>query len=202
MKLEEQVKQLVVKVVQELYAQSIDENIVKIDKTPSEFQGELTVVIFPFVKISRKNPEITAKEIGEALQNRSEIIESFNVVKGFLNISFTETYWLSVLKQISNTTNFGEKRTSGKKYVLEYCGPNTNKPLHLGHVRNVLLGYSVANILMAAGHEVHKVNILNDRGIAICKSMVAYLRTGNGDTPASTRIKGDHFVGKYYVEYQ
>ena len=202
MKLEEQVKQLVVKVVQELYAQSIDENIVKIDKTPSEFQGELTVVIFPFVKISRKNPEITAKEIGEALQNRSEIIESFNVVKGFLNISFTETYWLSVLKQISNTTNFGEKRTSGKKYVLEYCGANTNKPLHLGHVRNVLLGYSVANILMAAGHEVHKVNILNDRGIAICKSMVAYLRTGNGDTPASTRIKGDHFVGKYYVEYQ
>jgi arginyl-tRNA synthetase len=202
MKLEEQVKQLVVKVVQELYAQSIDENIVKIDKTPSEFQGELTVVIFPFVKISRKNPEITAKEIGEALQNRSEIIESFNVVKGFLNISFTETYWLSVLKQISNTTNFGEKRTSGKKYVLEYCGPNTNKPLHLGHVRNVLLGYSVANILMAAGHEVHKVNILNDRGIAICKSMVAYLRTGNGDTPASTGIKGDHFVGKYYVEYQ
>ena len=202
MKLEEQVKQLVVKVVQELYAQSIDENIVKIDKTPSEFQGELTVVIFPFVKISRKNPEITAKEIGEALQNRSEIIESFNVVKGFLNISFTETYWLSVLKQISNTTNFGEKHTSGKKYVLEYCGPNTNKPLHLGHVRNVLLGYSVANILMAAGHEVHKVNILNDRGIAICKSMVAYLRTGNGDTPASTRIKGDHFVGKYYVEYQ
>ena len=202
MKLEEQVKQLVVKVVQELYAQSIDENIVKIDKTPSEFQGELTVVIFPFVKISRKNPEITAKEIGEALQNRSEIIESFNVVKGFLNISFTEIYWLSVLKQISNTTNFGEKRTSGKKYVLEYCGPNTNKPLHLGHVRNVLLGYSVANILMAAGHEVHKVNILNDRGIAICKSMVAYLRTGNGDTPASTRIKGDHFVGKYYVEYQ
>ncbi len=109
MKLEEQVKQLVVEVVQELYAQSIDENIVKIDKTPSEFQGELTVVIFPFVKISRKNPEITAKEIGEALQNRSEIIESFNVVKGFLNISFTETYWLSVLKQISNTTNFGEK---------------------------------------------------------------------------------------------
>ena len=202
MKLEEQVKQLVVKVVQELYAQSIDENIVKIDKTPSEFQGELTVVIFPFVKISRKNPEITAKEIGEALQNRSEIIESFNVVKGFLNISFTETYWLSVLKQISNTTNFGEKRTSGKKYVLEYCGPNTNKPLHLGHVRNVLLGYSVANILMAAGHEVHKVNILNDRGIAICKSMVAYLRTGNGDTPESTGIKGDHFVGKYYVEYQ
>ena len=202
MKLEEQVKQLVVKVVQELYAQSIDENIVKIDKTPSEFQGELTVVIFPFVKISRKNPEITAKEIGEALQNRSEIIESFNVVKGFLNISFTETYWLSVLKQISNTTNFGEKSASGKKYVLEYCGPNTNKPLHLGHVRNVLLGYSVANILMAAGHEVHKVNILNDRGIAICKSMVAYLRTGNGDTPASTRIKGDHFVGKYYVEYQ
>ena len=202
MKLEEQVKQLVVKVVQELYAQSIDENIVKIDKTPSEFQGELTVVIFPFVKISRKNPEITAKEIGEALQNRSEIIESFNVVKGFLNISFTETYWLSVLKQISNTTNFGEKRTSGKKYVLEYCGPNTNKPLHLGHVRNVLLGYSVANILMAAGHEVHKVNILNDRGIAICKSMVAYLRTGNGDTPSSTGIKGDHFVGKYYVEYQ
>ncbi len=202
MKLEEQVKQLVVEVVQELYAQTIDDAVVKIDKTPSEFQGELTVVIFPFVKISRKNPELTANEIGQALQNKTEIIESFNVVKGFLNLSFTEIYWLNVLKQIAGSTNFGEKPATGKKYVVEYCGPNTNKPLHLGHVRNVLLGYSVANILMAAGHEVHKVNILNDRGIAICKSMVAYKRIGNGETPTSTGIKGDHFVGKYYVEYQ
>ena len=202
MNLEAKLKQLVVEVVQELYAQTIDETIVKIDKTPSEFQGELTVVIFPFVKISRKSPELTANEIGQALTNRSEIIESFNVVKGFLNIAFTDLYWISVLKQISSAENYGELSPTGKKYVLEYCGPNTNKPLHLGHVRNVLLGYSVANILLAAGHEVHKVNILNDRGIAICKSMVAYLRVGNGETPASTGIKGDHFVGKYYVEYQ
>ncbi len=202
MNLEEQIKQLVVAVVNSLYQQQINVSIIKIDKTPSEFEGELTVVIFPFVKLSRKNPEITAQEIGAALIEKSNIITSFNVVKGFLNLVFTDAYWITQLKQISQDNNFGIAGKTGKKIVLEYCGPNTNKPLHLGHVRNVVLGYSTANILEAAGHDVHKVNILNDRGIAICKSMVAYVRNGEKDTPASTGIKGDHFVGNYYVKYQ
>jgi arginyl-tRNA synthetase len=196
-----QLKLDAVAVVNQLYNTQVDESIVKIDKTPPEFEGELTVVIFPFVKISRKSPEITAGEIGAALQQHNTDIVSFNVVKGFLNISFSDAYWLNVLRTIQQTADYGQLAPTGKKVVLEYCGPNTNKPLHLGHIRNVLLGYASANILSAAGHEVHKVNILNDRGIAICKSMVAYQRNGNGSTPASTGIKGDHFVGKYYIEY-
>ena len=201
MELIAQLKKDAVAVVNKLYNQQVDATIIKIDKTPPEFTGELTLVIFPFVKISKKNPEVTANEIGEALMSVNSTIAGFNVVKGFLNISFTDVYWSGVLQHIHNTKNYGILAATGKKVVLEYCGPNTNKPLHLGHVRNVLLGYAAANILAAAGHEVHKVNILNDRGIAICKSMVAYERNGNGSTPASTGIKGDHFVGNYYIEF-
>lgn len=201
MELIAQLKSEVVAVVNNLYNQQVESSIVKIDKTPQEFTGELTVVIFPFVKLSKKNPEITAQEIGAALKNGSKNIADFNVVKGFLNISFTDTYWIGVLQNIQRSVNYGLLPKTGKKVVLEYCGPNTNKPLHLGHIRNVLLGYATANILAAAGHTVHKVNILNDRGIAICKSMVAYLRNGNNSTPTSTGIKGDHFVGKYYIEF-
>lgn len=201
MELIAQLKSEVVAVVNNLYNQQVESSIVKIDKTPQEFTGELTVVIFPFVKLSKKNPEITAQEIGAALKNGSKNIADFNVVKGFLNISFTDTYWIGVLQNIQRSVNYGLLPKTGKKVVLEYCGPNTNKPLHLGHIRNVLLGYATANILAAAGHTVHKVNILNDRGIAICKSMVAYLRNGNNTTPTSTGIKGDHFVGKYYIEF-
>jgi arginyl-tRNA synthetase len=201
MELIAQLKKDAVAVVNKLYNQQVDATIIKIDKTPPEFTGELTLVIFPFVKISKKNPEVTANEIGEALMSVNSTIAGFNVVKGFLNISFTDVYWSGVLQHIHNTKNYGILAATGKKVVLEYCGPNTNKPLHLGHVRNVLLGYEAANILAAAGHEVHKVNILNDRGIAICKSMVAYERNGNGSTPASTGIKGDHFVGNYYIEF-
>jgi len=201
MNLVAQLKLDAVAVVNELYGQQVDESIVKIDNTPPEFVGELTLVIFPFVKISRKNPEVTAQEIGLALKAKNQDIADFNVVKGFLNISFTDIYWINVLKEIQSQKQFGILPPTGKNVVLEYCGPNTNKPLHLGHVRNVLLGYATANILLAAGHTVHKVNILNDRGIAICKSMIAYLQNGNGATPASTGIKGDHFVGKYYIEY-
>lgn len=201
MELIAQLKKDAVAVVNKLYNQQVDATIIKIDKTPPEFTGELTLVIFPFVKISKKNPEVTANEIGEALMAVNSTIAGYNVVKGFLNISFTDVYWSGVLQYIHNTKNYGILAATGKKVVLEYCGPNTNKPLHLGHVRNVLLGYAAANILAAAGHEVHKVNILNDRGIAICKSMVAYERNGNGSTPASTGIKGDHFVGNYYIEF-
>ena len=201
MELIAQLKKDAVAVVNKLYNQQVDATIIKIDKTPPEFTGELTLVIFPFVKISKKNPEVTANEIGEALMAINTTIAGFNVVKGFLNISFTDVYWSGVLQHIHNTKNYGILAATGKKVVLEYCGPNTNKPLHLGHVRNVLLGYAAANILAAAGHEVHKVNILNDRGIAICKSMVAYERNGDGSTPVSTGIKGDHFVGNYYIEF-
>lgn len=201
MELIAQLKSEVVAVVNNLYNQQVESSIVKIDKTPQEFTGELTVVIFPFVKLSKKNPEITAQEIGAALKNGSKNIADFNVVKGFLNISFTDTYWIGVLQNIQRSVNYGLLPKTGKKVALEYCGPNTNKPLHLGHIRNVLLGYATANILAAAGHTVHKVNILNDRGIAICKSMVAYLRNGNNSTPTSTGMKGDHFVGKYYIEF-
>ena len=201
MELIAQLKKDAVAVVNKLYNQQVDATIIKIDKTPPEFTGELTLVIFPFVKISKKNPEVTANEIGEALMAINATIAGYNVVKGFLNISFTDAYWSGVLQHIHNTKNYGVLAATGKKVVLEYCGPNTNKPLHLGHVRNVLLGYAAANILAAAGHAVHKVNILNDRGIAICKSMVAYERNGNGSTPASTGIKGDHFVGHYYIEF-
>lgn len=197
----EQLRQQVAAVAAHLYQLQIDANGIKIDKTPPEFEGEYTVVIFPFVKASRKSPEVTGNEIGTALAERMPAISSFNVVKGFLNIRFTDAAWLSMLQEMRAEVHFGTHPATGKKVVLEYCGPNTNKPLHLGHVRNVLLGYSAANILQAAGHTVHKVNILNDRGIAICKSMVAYLRSGNNATPASTGIKGDHFVGNYYVEY-
>ncbi len=197
----EQLRQQVAAVAAHVYQFQIEASAIKIDKTPPEFQGEYTVVIFPFVKTSRKSPEATGNEIGAALMERMPAISQFNVVKGFLNISFADEAWLNTLRDMRAEKQFGQLAATDKKVVLEYCGPNTNKPLHLGHVRNVLLGYAAANILQAAGHTVHKVNILNDRGIAICKSMVAYLRTGNNTTPASTGIKGDHFVGNYYVEY-
>lgn len=196
-----QLKADAVAVVNELYGQIVDDAAIKIDKTPPEFTGELTLVIFPFVKISKKNPEATAMEIGAALQTKNATIVAYNVVKGFLNITFSDAYWLSTFEEIRANPNYGNLPATGKNVVLEYCGPNTNKPLHLGHVRNVLLGYATANILAAAGNTVHKVNILNDRGIAICKSMVAYLETGNNTTPESTGIKGDHFVGNYYIEF-
>jgi len=197
----ELLRQQVAAVAADAYGITVHAADIKIDKTPPEFTGEYTVVIFPFVKASRKSPEATGTEIGEALKKAMPELESFNVDKGFLNIRFSDAAWLQQLSDMRVAEQYGEHPVTGKKVVVEYCGPNTNKPLHLGHVRNVFLGYSAANILQAAGHEVHKVNILNDRGIAICKSMVAYLRSGNNSTPASTGIKGDHFVGNFYVEY-
>ncbi len=202
MRLEEKLLADVASVVQELYAAAIDPALIKIDKTPPEFEGEFTIVVFPFVKISKKNPEATANEIGSALQLKSNSISGFNVVKGFLNLVISDRFWIDTLTQITANKQYGIFPSTGKKVVIEYGGPNTNKPLHLGHLRNIVLGYSTATILEAAGNEVHKVNIYNDRGIAICKSMVAYLRVGNNETPASAGIKGDHFVGKYYVAYQ
>ncbi|MFI3287845.1 MAG: arginine--tRNA ligase [Rikenellaceae bacterium] len=173
-----------------------------VSKTRKEFEGDFTLVTFPLLKISRKNPEATANEIGEfVLENWGEVIESFNVIKGFLNLKFKASFWNAIAQEIAATEGFGYGEKNGKTVLVEYSSPNTNKPLHLGHVRNNLLGYSVARILEAAGSTVYKVNLVNDRGIHICKSMVAWKNFGGGETPESSNMKGDHLVGKYYVEF-
>mgnify|MGYP001376755314 FL=1 len=173
---------------------------VQFQKTRKEFNGDITLVVFPFTKFSKTGPEKTAKKIGDELISLSEI-KNFNVVKGFLNIEIEDLFWLSQLDQILNQQDYGfiSIDKNSPTYLVEYCSPNTNKPIHLGHIRNNLLGFSVAEILKASGKNVKKVQIINDRGIHICKSMVAWQEFGNGETPESTGIKGDHFVGKYYV---
>ncbi|MBI2281297.1 MAG: arginine--tRNA ligase [Bacteroidetes bacterium] len=193
--------QKVVEAIQLLYNENIESKLVQPQKTKKEFTGDLTVVVFPFIKASKKSPEQTAQEIGEYLLKNVEQIEDFNVVKGFLNLSISADYWLEAFQKINTDASFGFAPTSGKTYMVEYSSPNTNKPLHLGHLRNVFLGYAVANILKANGHEVFKTQIINDRGIHICKSMIAWQKFGNGETPQSSGIKGDHLVGKYYVEF-
>lgn len=197
-RLKAQLADAVVSVLYSLYAHKQDAGAIKIDETPPEFEGDLTIVVFPFTRISRKSPDETAHAIGHALCTNFDFIGSFGVVKGFLNLVITDAYWIQTIASDDDMQHPG----TGKTIAIEYCGPNTNKPLHLGHVRNMLLGAAVANLLEAAGNTVHRVNIYNDRGIAICKSMVAYLRSGQGKTPGSEHIKGDHFVGDYYVEYQ
>jgi len=175
---------------------------VQLQNTRKEFEGDITVVVFPFTKVSRKSPEATASEIGEYLQANLAEVESFNVIKGFLNISIKKEYWFSFLSENFPAENFGfQENTDSKPVVVEYSSPNTNKPLHLGHIRNNLLGFSLSRILQAAGKNVVKVNLVNDRGIHICKSMLAWQRWGNGETPESSGLKGDHLVGKYYVVF-
>ncbi len=169
--------------------------------TRKEFEGDITAVMFPLLKISRKSPEETGKEIGNYMLNNSDDIESFNVVKGFLNIKLSGEYWLNCFRTIASTPDWGQAAPSGKSVMVEFSSPNTNKPLHLGHVRNNLLGWSVAKLLEANGHEVITVNLVNDRGIHICKSMLAWLKSANGETPQSSGVKGDHLVGKYYVAF-
>jgi arginyl-tRNA synthetase len=171
-------------------------------KTRPEFSGDITLVTFPFLKISGKGPEQTALELGNYLKENCKEVADFNVIKGFLNIEISANYWLDFFKTISQNKKFGfAEKESGKTIMVEYSSPNTNKPLHLGHIRNNLLGYSVAEILKANGHKVIKANLINDRGIHICKSMLAWKKWGNGETPENTGIKGDHLVGKYYVEF-
>ena len=174
---------------------------IQLQKTRKEFEGDYTLVVFPLVKMARKSPEAVATEIGEKLLERAFHIESYNVVKGFLNISLEKNFWLNRFENIIAKEDYGQAEPTGRTIMIEYSSPNTNKPLHLGHIRNNLLGYSVAQILKANGHNVIKANLVNDRGIHICKSMVAWLRYGNGATPESTGKKGDHLVGDYYVEF-
>lgn len=188
-------------IILDLYGQEVNEQQVQIQKTRKDFEGDVTLVVFPLLRISKGSPEDTGDQIGEALVSAVEYVDSFNVVKGFLNISFTATYWSERLAEMSSTKDYGfqTKGEHSRNIMVEYSSPNTNKPLHLGHIRNNLLGYSVAEILKANGHQVKKVQIINDRGVHICKSMLAWQKFGNGETPDSTGIKGDRFVGDYYV---
>ena len=190
----------IAEILDEIYGDNIYD--IQFQKTRKEFEGDITLVVFPFTRFSKKSPEITAKEIGERLIKLPEI-KSFNVIKGFLNLEIEDSYWLSQFSKIVDQENFGFVKASEKTpiHLVEYSSPNTNKPIHLGHLRNNFLGYSISEILKASGKKVKKVQIINDRGIHICKSMVAWIDYGNGDTPESTGIKGDHFVGKYYVKF-
>ena len=185
--------------VKALYNQELPESQISLQDTRPEFEGQLTIVVFPIVRFSKKSPEVTANELGAYLQENVEEITGFNVIKGFLNLSISEAYWLKLFNNEVLKPDFGIIPSSGKKVMVEYSSPNTNKPLHLGHVRNNLLGYSVSELLKANGAEVFKVNLVNDRGIHICKSMLAWQKWSNGETPESSGIKGDHLVGKYYV---
>ncbi|MDF1674837.1 MAG: arginine--tRNA ligase [Vicingaceae bacterium] len=199
--MEELIIQAVEKGMASIYGAEVDVNTIQPQKTRKEFDGDLTVVVFPFTKISKKSPEQTAEDLGKYLVDNVPQITNFNVVKGFLNLSISGDYWLGELNAIAQNKTFGQAAPSGKTYMVEYASPNTNKPLHLGHLRNIFLGFSVAEILKANGHEVFKTQIINDRGIHICKSMLAWQKFGNGETPQSLGIKGDHLVGKYYVEF-
>lgn len=199
MNIEQHITTATIAAVKHLYDQEIPENQVSLQDTRAEFEGQITIVVFPVVRFSKKSPEITATELGEYLVEHIEEVTAFNVVKGFLNLTVADRYWLNLFNQDLLSPEFGSVPANGKKVMVEYSSPNTNKPLHLGHVRNNLLGYSVAELLKASGHEVYKVNLVNDRGIHICKSMLAWQKWGNGETPESSLMKGDHLVGKYYV---
>lgn len=189
------------KALSELYA--LQTSNITFQKTRREFEGDFTLVTFPYTKETKKSPEQLGQEIGDFLLRSGSEISAFNVVKGFLNISLSNTFWLQYFNSVKAQKSIGFRagNSSGRTIMLEYSSPNTNKPLHLGHVRNNLLGYSVAEILKANGHKVIKTNVINDRGIHICKSMLAWQKFGNGETPESTGMKGDHLVGKYYVEF-
>ena len=194
------ISQIVTSAITALYGE-VNPAQVQIQKTRKEFEGDYTLVTFPLLKMSRKSPEATATEIGEYVVANNEQISAFNVIKGFLNLSIAPTFWAERFAEAAADENFGMAAPSGRTVMIEYSSPNTNKPLHLGHIRNNLLGYSVAQILKANGHNVIKVNLVNDRGIHICKSMLAWKLYGGGETPASSGMKGDHLVGKYYVEF-
>ena len=203
MKIEQQIEQAAMAAVKALYGQEVPEKMVQLQKTRSEFEGSLTLVVFPFVKMARKSPEQTGHEIGQYLMDNCEAVSKFNVVKGFLNLSIADAAWLNLLADIDKDDHYGEKAANeGSPLVMiEYSSPNTNKPLHLGHVRNNLLGWSLAQIMQANGNKVVKTNIVNDRGIHICKSMLAWLKYGNGETPETSGKKGDHLIGDYYVAF-
>lgn len=203
MNLEATIQTVVAQSVMALYNVEIELQQIQIQKTKKEFKGDITIVVFPFVKAARKSPEGAGQEIGQYMLENSSFISEFNVIKGFLNLSINKTYWIELLNEINSDENYGLKNINDDSDIMmiEYSSPNTNKPLHLGHIRNNLLGFSIAEIQKANGWKVIKTNIVNDRGIHICKSMLAWKLFGNGETPESSGMKGDHLVGKYYVEF-
>ena len=191
------------KVISVLYGSEVEEEQLQLQKTRKDFEGDITLVVFPLLRISKGTPEQTGQQIGEKVVDSVEYVESFNVVKGFLNLEFTSEYWVGKLGEMQAVENYGfqPKGEHSRNIMVEYSSPNTNKPLHLGHIRNNLLGYSVSEILKANGHEVQKVQVINDRGIHICKSMLAWQKFGEGETPESSKLKGDKLAGKYYVDF-
>ena len=203
MTIEQQIVATAIAAVKELYGQDVPEKMVQLQKTRSEFEGNLTLVVFPFLKISHKKPEDTAQDLGKYIKDNSQAIADYNVVKGFLNLVIDKKAWLGLLNEMNANEKFGEKPVTENSplVMIEYSSPNTNKPLHLGHVRNNLLGWSLAQIMEANGNKVVKTNIVNDRGIHICKSMLAWLKYGNGETPETSGKKGDHLIGDYYVAF-
>ena len=198
-------QQILLNTVQQALSQiyNLNNPVISFQKTRKEFEGDFTLVTFPYTKETKRSPEQLGQELGEFLLKNNDQVSAFNVVKGFLNISLSNKFWLSYFRSVKDLASVGYKKekSSGRTIMLEYSSPNTNKPLHLGHVRNNLLGYSVSQVLKANGHEVIKANLVNDRGIHICKSMLAWQKFGNGETPASSGLKGDFFVGKYYVAF-
>ena len=197
------IQQTIQQIVVDLYGKEVALSTIQLQKTRKEFKGHLTLVVFPLAKLSGKNPEQTALEIGERLLSRESLIAGYNVVKGFLNLIIAPAYWIELFNEIYASESYGTKKTDKNSplVMVEYSSPNTNKPLHLGHIRNNLLGYSLAEILQANGNRVIKTNIVNDRGIHICKSMLAWKKWGNGETPQSSGKKGDHLIGDYYVKF-
>lgn len=203
MNIESEIIATVLQAVKECFGQDVPTMMVQLQKTKAEFEGNLTLVVFPFLKLSRLKPEDTAQQLGDYLAQHCKVVQSFNVVKGFLNLTIAPAAWISLLNRIDSEPRFGEKAVNEQSplVMIEYSSPNTNKPLHLGHVRNNLLGWSLAQIMEANGNRVVKTNIVNDRGIHICKSMLAWKKWGNGATPESTGKKGDHLIGDYYVAF-
>ena len=203
MKIEQQLTAAVVAALKALYGQDVNEAQVQLQKTKKEFEGHLTLVVFPFLRMSKKKPEDTAQEIGQYLKENTNVVADFNVIKGFLNLTIDASKWIELLNDIHANEKYGfvPQTEASPLVMIEYSSPNTNKPLHLGHVRNNLLGWSVSQIAEANGNRVVKTNIVNDRGIHICKSMLAWLKYGNGETPQSTGKKGDHLIGDYYVAF-
>ncbi|MDP3398984.1 MAG: arginine--tRNA ligase [Bacteroidales bacterium] len=198
---EQLISQKVKEAIVSLYGVDPELSLIQTQATRKEFEGDITAVMFPLLKISKKSPEQTGEDIGNFIRTNCPDVENYNVVKGFLNIKLSWKYWFSVFSLIASTEDFGQQPESGKTVMVEFSSPNTNKPLHLGHIRNNLLGWSVAKVLEANGHNVLKVNLVNDRGIHICKSMIAWQKLANGESPDSSAIKGDHLVGKYYVAF-
>ncbi len=203
MNIEKQIQDTLVKAIKTLYNAEINSKQAQLQNTRKDFEGDLTVVVFPFLRFSKKSPEITGKELGGYLQEKLDFIDSFNVIKGFLNLEINKAYWLNILTEAYQNNTYGLQKTAddAELVMVEYSSPNTNKPLHLGHIRNNLLGYSIAEIAKANGKKVVKTNIVNDRGIHICKSMYAWQKWGEEKTPESTGMKGDHLVGDFYVEF-